>query len=493
VDRTDGRDYVRSALFLDFDNIYSSLARRDAKAAEVFARKPERWLEWFEQGLGPVGPRSSNDTERVVLQRSCYLNPQVYGRFREGFTRAGFRVVDCPALTRQGKNSADIHMVLDALDVLAHPTYYDEVILLSLDADFTPLFLRLRAHDRRVIMLGTGFAAAPMTRACDYVIPDDVFTGEALGQVLTIEPAPAPEPVAAAPAVAPVAAVTPGPSSTAPATTLPSPAPAEAQAGVPEVDPVFEAAVQTRLREIVAASRVPLAGSAVGIALRTEFGQRLIDSHWAGRGSLRAFVAATPDERIGWCTWGAGYVHDRARHVVPVEDGQAWGEPPGAATPAAVELCTSIVDLPRLRSTHWGVVLTSLAAALTSTDMTVAGSIRVATLTAAARCRAPAAVVSAVIEALRLTGYPVDALEHRPDAVADALASAVVNQVQAAQEGLSDADVLTVRTWFSGRFLTAPPATTPGMTPGSEGATPTTRPVLEEGLATVGGGAPVAP
>jgi uncharacterized LabA/DUF88 family protein len=80
----------------------------------------------------------------------------MYGRFRPFFTRAAFRVVDCPPLTTRGKNSADIYMVLDILDALEHPTSFDEFILLSADADFTPVMLRLRAHDRRTVLLATG-------------------------------------------------------------------------------------------------------------------------------------------------------------------------------------------------------------------------------------------------------------------------------------------------------------------------------------------------
>ncbi len=73
-------------------------------------------------------------------------------------------MVDCPSLTQQGKYSADIHMVIDALDRLAHPTRYDEFIVLSLNADFTPLFHRLRSFDRRVIMLGSGPSAAALRK-----------------------------------------------------------------------------------------------------------------------------------------------------------------------------------------------------------------------------------------------------------------------------------------------------------------------------------------
>src|SRR4051794_18383558 len=172
--------YTRAALLVDFDNIYTSLRKLDLLAARVFANDPLRWATWIEERLGAVGPDSSEGTPRVLLQKICYLNPSVYGGFRPYFTRAGFRVVDCPSLTSQGKSSADIHMVIDALDLLAHPVGYDEFIVLSLDADFTPLFQRLRSFDRRVIMLGSGPSSAALRNTCDYVIPDEVFISEAL-------------------------------------------------------------------------------------------------------------------------------------------------------------------------------------------------------------------------------------------------------------------------------------------------------------------------
>jgi hypothetical protein len=148
--------YVRTALFVDFDNVYSNLNAIDPAAGEAFATDPDRWLRWMQEDMGQVVRDVAEDAGREILVRACYLNPVMYGRFRPFFTRAAFRVVDCPPLTTRGKNSADIYMVLDILDALEHPTSFDEFILLSADADFTPVMLRLRAHDRRTVLLATG-------------------------------------------------------------------------------------------------------------------------------------------------------------------------------------------------------------------------------------------------------------------------------------------------------------------------------------------------
>ena len=86
---------------------------------------------------------------------------------RHHFLRAGFEVVDCPPLTAQLKNSSDIRMVMDVRDYLTHDTYFDEFIILSGDADFTPVLHRLRAHARRTVIFANDFTAAPYTAISD--------------------------------------------------------------------------------------------------------------------------------------------------------------------------------------------------------------------------------------------------------------------------------------------------------------------------------------
>ncbi len=167
---------LRSALFVDFDNIYSGLASLDRAAATRFATDPGRWLGWLEYAIQRTDDLVGGEPARRILLRHCYLNPQVFAEFRTGFQRAAFRVIDCPPLTRQAKTSTDIHMVMDVLDALGHATHYDEFIILSGDADFTPVLLRLRAHDRRTIVLAVGPAAIAYTNAADLRLSErDLF------------------------------------------------------------------------------------------------------------------------------------------------------------------------------------------------------------------------------------------------------------------------------------------------------------------------------
>lgn len=175
-------EVVRCALFVDFDNVYSHLKRTNERAAEKFATDPQLWLKWIENGCRaePDTP-GAGPVARTLLVRRCYLNPAVFGRYRGYFTRAAFSVVDCPSLTSQGKNSADINMVLDMVDALAHPTRFDEFIILSGDADFTPVLIRLRTHDRRTMVLANEMTAAAYTAACDTIIDQDDFIEHGLG------------------------------------------------------------------------------------------------------------------------------------------------------------------------------------------------------------------------------------------------------------------------------------------------------------------------
>ncbi|HEY0782629.1 MAG TPA: NYN domain-containing protein [Thermoanaerobaculia bacterium] len=175
-----GSAYVRTALFVDFDNIYLGLQNEDPGAAEQFATHPGRWLRWLQDYLPCEVEGTEGRSRRKILFRRCYLNPSQFSRFRPYFIRSAFEVVDCPPLTRGGKTSADIQMVMDILDALGHATRFDEFIILSGDADFTPVLLRLSKHDRRSVVLAAGPASAAYKAACDLVIDQDTFLEEAI-------------------------------------------------------------------------------------------------------------------------------------------------------------------------------------------------------------------------------------------------------------------------------------------------------------------------
>ncbi len=179
---------LKTVLFVDFDNIYLGLKQLDEAAAERFGTDPGRWLSWMERGMPAGEEEEGNLRPRHILVRRCYLNPRDFGRYRPNFTRTAFNVIDCPPLTMQGKNSADIYMVMDIIDALEHKTRFDEFIILSGDADFTPVLLRLRGHDRQTAILAAGPASEAYKAACDLVIQEDDFIEFALGMTAEAPP-----------------------------------------------------------------------------------------------------------------------------------------------------------------------------------------------------------------------------------------------------------------------------------------------------------------
>ncbi len=184
---------MKSALFVDFDNVFSGLRRLDPAVAERFALRPLAWIDWLARSL-PAPPHAPDGAVRRLLVRRCYLNPQVYQRFRPAFNRAGFEIIDCPAMTSEGKTSTDIHMVLDIVELLQHQVHYDEFIVFSADADFTPVLRKLRRWDRRTTVLAIGFPSAAYQASADLLIDQDEFVRAGLGFVETEPQAPTPAP-----------------------------------------------------------------------------------------------------------------------------------------------------------------------------------------------------------------------------------------------------------------------------------------------------------
>ncbi len=171
-------DEIYSALYVDFDNIFTRLHEQDPALARTFATNPQRWMRWLEgHALRMI---YGDGVRRRILKRCCYLNPHRYHEFRPYFIRSAFQVVDCPPLTNYGKTSADIHLVMDCMDALAHATRFDEIIILSGDADFTPLLLRIQEHARRSLVLSVGYTSPAYVAACSWRIREDWFIAQAL-------------------------------------------------------------------------------------------------------------------------------------------------------------------------------------------------------------------------------------------------------------------------------------------------------------------------
>ena len=304
----------RSALYVDFDNLYSGLRQVDEDAASVFGNDPGRLLAWLATGSDEEGL-----FRRRFLVRDCYLNPQVYAGFRAQFVAAGFRVVDCPSLTQRGKSSADTHIVLDVVDALGHATRYDEFIICSADADFSPLMTKLRRHDRRTLMVAAGPYAGAYEAVCDGTI----------GPMQLLE-----------------AFTTP-----AGASTSSGRAPA-----VPALTADEMAAAASAIRDLVDASPVPLAGATAAHAGRRAV-PHITASGWgqAGDGFAGFVRDQLPDLEFRRNSSG-GWLLDPSRHTLASADGEA--EPDDVVA----RVCR-VTHAPLLTPVQYGVLFEHLAAA----------------------------------------------------------------------------------------------------------------------------------
>jgi NYN domain len=172
---------ILSAVFVDYDNIYLSLKRKNEDVAKRFAKDASSWVKQLELGnlITPTNTPMSDRPRRLVMNR-CYGNPvprrnqndnstdmNSFPFVRHHFLRAGFEIVDCPPLTAQLKNSSDIRMVMDIRDYLDHKTDFDEFIILSSDADFTPVLHRLRSHAKHTVIFANDHTAAPYIALSD--------------------------------------------------------------------------------------------------------------------------------------------------------------------------------------------------------------------------------------------------------------------------------------------------------------------------------------
>jgi NYN domain len=180
---------ILTTIFVDYDNVYLSLKRKSEEAAKRFSKDAGLWVREIATGalMTPTNSPALEVERRIVINR-CYGNPvprrnqsdnstdmSSFPFVRHHFLRAGFEVVDCPPLTAQLKNSADIRMVMDVRDILTHDTYFDEFVILSADADFTPVLHRLRSHARRTVIFSNDHTAVPYTAICDAEIRESDF------------------------------------------------------------------------------------------------------------------------------------------------------------------------------------------------------------------------------------------------------------------------------------------------------------------------------
>ena len=113
---------------------------------------------------------------RIVFKRA-YCDWKNYRSAVNDFHGRGVELVDIPATKASGKNSADIHMVVDALDLCYQKTHIDIFALLSGDSDFSPLAAKLKENNKRVIGCGVKSSTSDLLiGSCDeFLYYDDLI------------------------------------------------------------------------------------------------------------------------------------------------------------------------------------------------------------------------------------------------------------------------------------------------------------------------------
>ncbi len=147
------------ALFIDFENIALGVRDTSYKTFDiqlVLARLLEKGK---------------------VVARRAYADWDRYGTYKRPFHEAGIELIDIPLKAYSGKNSADIRMVVDALDLCYAKEHVTTFALVSGDSDFSPLVGKLRENDKYVIGLGVKNSTSELlVSSCDeFVFYEDLI------------------------------------------------------------------------------------------------------------------------------------------------------------------------------------------------------------------------------------------------------------------------------------------------------------------------------
>jgi uncharacterized LabA/DUF88 family protein len=126
--RDDGESIM--AVFLDLENL--ALGARDSHFPNFEITKVlERLL-----------------VKGHIVVKKAYCDFDRYKAFKTGLHEAAFEMIEIPHVRQSGKNSADIRMVVDALDLCYTKSHVDTFVIISGDSDFSPLVSKLRENDK---------------------------------------------------------------------------------------------------------------------------------------------------------------------------------------------------------------------------------------------------------------------------------------------------------------------------------------------------------
>ena len=153
------RNEVTTAVFVDFENLALGV-EEDKKGRFDIELVLKRLLE----------------RGRIVFKRA-YCDWTRYQNFMTEFHKQGFEMVDIPRSKISGKNSADIRMVVDAIDLCYSKSHIDTFALITGDSDFSPLVSKLKENDKRVVGCGVRKSTSDLlANNCDeFIFYDDLI------------------------------------------------------------------------------------------------------------------------------------------------------------------------------------------------------------------------------------------------------------------------------------------------------------------------------
>ena len=155
---TQAAETINMALFCDFENI--ALGVREAEFPKFDIDKVlERLL-----------------LKGNIVVKKAYCDWARYKEFKSPMHEASFEMIEIPHVRMSGKNSADIRMVVDALDLCYTKEHVDTFVIISGDSDFSPLVSKLRENNKTVIGVGVKNSTSDLLIAnCDeFLFYDDL-------------------------------------------------------------------------------------------------------------------------------------------------------------------------------------------------------------------------------------------------------------------------------------------------------------------------------
>jgi len=115
-----------------------------------------------------------------IVVKKAYCDWERYKSYKAGMHEAAFELIEIPHVRQSGKNSADIRMVVDALDLCYTKAHVDTFVVISGDSDFSPLVSKLRENNKRVIGVGVKASTSDLLiKNCDeFIFYDDLVRSE---------------------------------------------------------------------------------------------------------------------------------------------------------------------------------------------------------------------------------------------------------------------------------------------------------------------------